>query len=197
MLPTLRKRLRGISSKNKSLQDILRTSKEAKEVLSILPTTGGIHNTQLVLLVDQGENVDPKDRFIRRIHFYSRLDLADIMSGVTIESKDLPSIINELNLKGYDFDEHDLELVNKKITAKSTSLGYIGFYDQLIDSSNFPVIECAGAMPAATPVYASGTFQLIIDGVLIGTGTVEELTPLALQHGLQILPAVKSSIDLL
>ena len=193
MLPALRTRLRSISSKNKSLQDILQTSKEAKEVLSILPTTGGVHNTQLILLVNQGERVDPKDRFIRRIHFYSRLDLADIMSGVIIESKDLPSIINELNLKGYDFTEDDLEIVENKLQAKTTSIGYVGVCPVEL-ASGFE-ITCEGALPKTNEVWISGVYNLIIDDELIATGTKEELAPIALQHGISFVDYVPNHYD--
>lgn len=172
MLPTLRKQLRGVSIRNRSLQDILRTCKEAKEVLSVSPVMGELHNTQIVLLLDQGEWLNLKDRFTQRVHFYNRLDLANIMAELVIENTELSAIITELNLKGYDFTLDDLYITDDGyLTAKPTSLGYIGYHNQLLISN--PEIICEGALPSSE-VYLTGLWDVEVDGVIVGTNMAND-----------------------
>lgn len=142
MLPTLRRRLKTISFRNKSLQDILLLSRKAIEFVSVDAHVGGVHNTKLVVKIDLGEDFDLKDRFIDRVQFYNRLDLKDIMTDVVLQSKSLLDVINELNLKGFDFTEDDLELVDRILTAKPTSLGYVGALDNVAGPRE---ISCDGA----------------------------------------------------
>ena len=117
MLPQPRKLLRNISTKNKSLRDILSSNSSTIEILSVAIHEGGIHNTQIILLLQNG---------IRRVHFYNRLNLATILADVVITSVTIPDIITELNILGYDFTGDDLELVDDYLVAKETSLGYYG-----------------------------------------------------------------------
>ena len=119
MKPRPRVKLNGVSSKNQSLQDILITSNIADEVISVDVKNSGIHNTKLTLLKPDGE---------QRVHFYNRLDLAKILADVAVEATTIDEIISELNIKGYDFNEDDLEIIDNSITAKITSLGYVGQY---------------------------------------------------------------------
>lgn len=119
MLPVVRKRLKSVSSRNQSLQDILLTSFETVEILSIKSHTTGIHNTKLIVELPDGRH---------RVHFYSRLNLATLLEGVELTSTAIGDVISELNLLGYDFTEDDLEIVDNSIIAKITSLGYIGQY---------------------------------------------------------------------
>lgn len=123
-LPVLRKKLGNVSSKNKSLQDIFQSMKYGSEVKSVSKQPVGIHNTKLVLIVDQGLEVPPRDRFIERTHFYNRLDLETVLIGLTWSGTDIKSIIQQLNLQGCDFNEDDIELVSGQLQAKETSLGY-------------------------------------------------------------------------
>lgn len=124
-LPKIRNKLRNVSSKNKSLQDILQTMKQAETIVSVEAFKGGIHNTKIVTtLKDPITGEDTK-----RVHFYNRLNLAVILAGVTISSPDMPSLIKDLNLQGFDFTEDDLEIKNNSLSAKETSLGYYGSSD--------------------------------------------------------------------
>ena len=115
MLPVIRTKPRGISLRNKSLQDILLTSKPAEKVLAVKPHIGGIHNTKLVLLMPNGD---------QRVCFYDRLAYEDVVADLNKITGDLSDIINLLNLQGCDFTEDDLEIVNGHLRVKETSLGY-------------------------------------------------------------------------
>ncbi len=126
MLPTLRKKLKTISSKNQSLQDILRTLSDSTELLSIQPKLRGIHNTSIVVKTDLGKHLDPSIRYTTRVHFYNRIPLENILTGLDYTGNDITAIIQKLNLQGCDFNEDDLELANGQLKAKDISLGYIG-----------------------------------------------------------------------
>ena len=47
-----------------------------------------------------------------------------------------------------------------------------------------------GSLPESAVIYAEGDHELVIDGVVVGVGTMEHLKSLALSHGVQILDAV-------
>lgn len=126
MLPGLRKKLKNVSSKNQSLQDILRTLNDSTEILSINPQLRGIHNTSIVVKTDLGKHLDPSIRYTTRIHFYNRVPLENILIGLDYAGNNISDIIQKLNLQGCDFTEDDLELVNGQLKAKDISLGYIG-----------------------------------------------------------------------
>lgn len=114
-----RQRLGPISFRNKALQDILSSSKQAVEVLSVEAIDNPIHNTKIIFLLSDGT---------KRAHFYNRLHL----STLGIENLALPienplKCIETLNINfGCDFNEDDLEFSEDYIIAKPTSLGYIG-----------------------------------------------------------------------
>ena len=80
MLPKLREILRNTSRKNQSLRDILKTCSFCELVLTVEKHSKGIHNTKITLEIDKGE-LTPKgeERYIRRVHLYNRLLLADII----------------------------------------------------------------------------------------------------------------------
>lgn len=124
-LPKIRNKLRNVSSKNKSLQDILQTMKKTEEIISVEEFKGGIHNTKIVTLV-----IDPlTGEETKRVHFYNRLNLAVILATATaFQANDIESLIKGFNLQGYDFTEDDLEVAGNGISAKATSLGYYGNY---------------------------------------------------------------------
>lgn len=69
MLATLRKKLKGVSIRNRSLQDILLTCGRAKRVISVESHPAGIHNTKLIVELPDGRHL---------VHFYSRLNLATL-----------------------------------------------------------------------------------------------------------------------
>lgn len=133
MLATLRKKLKGVSIRNRSLQDILLTCSRARRVISVESHPTGIHNTKLIVELPDGK---------RRVHFYSRLNLATLLEGVELTSTVIGDVISELNLKGFDFTEDDLELVDRILTAKPTSLGYVGALDNVAGPRE---ISCDGA----------------------------------------------------
>ena len=114
MLPLLRTKLNGVSARNKSLQDILQTSKQGERVLSVEQYQSGQHNTKITLEMPDKE---------KRVHFYNRLDLAIILPENLELKSTLTETINALNLAGYDFTSDDLELVDGTLRAKATSLG--------------------------------------------------------------------------
>lgn len=141
MLPRLRTKLKNVSSKNRSLQDILGSSSDARAVKSIEPHEGGIHNAKLILESSNG---------IQRVHFYNRLNLAAILNGIEIEATTIEDIIDELNVLGFDFTEDDLELVNRILTAKPTSLGYVGALGNAVGPRE---ISCDGATTDAVFMF--------------------------------------------
>lgn len=134
LLPSLRKRLRTVSGKNQSLQDILRTLNDSTEILSIQSQLRGIHNTSIVLKVDLGDNHEPSTRYDTRVHFYNRLPLANVLVGLDYTGTTIEQIIAKLNIQGCDFNEDDLEVVSDYLCAKETSLGYIGRFKLTSDA---------------------------------------------------------------
>lgn len=111
----LRKKLKTVNEFNRSLQDILPTSRRAGRVISVEKQESGIHNTKLIVELDNGE---------RRVHFYNRIDLANILNNVELTSNKIEEIVPQLNLLGYDFEVSDFILVDGAITAHPDSLGY-------------------------------------------------------------------------
>lgn len=117
MLPLLRTKLKGVSSRNVSLQDILRTCDEASKVTDVVEHYAGIHNTKLTLLLKDGEE---------RVQFYNRIDIAKLFTIPFLYTGNVAVDIPRLNLLGFDFTEDDLEYVNGYLKAKDDSLGYFG-----------------------------------------------------------------------
>lgn len=117
MLPTLRTKLNGVSTRNKSLQDILQTCKQGERILTVEAHQGGQHNTKITLEMPDKE---------KRVHFYNRLNLAVLLPENLELKSTLVETIHALNLAGYDFTSDDLELVDGVLQAKTTSLGYYG-----------------------------------------------------------------------
>lgn len=117
MKPAPRVKLRSVSSKNQSLQDILSTCTITDEVVSVEPIINAVHNTKLTLKKATGE---------KRVHFYNRLDISSILPADFRPSGNLIADINKLNLMGYDFTEDDLTVSNRRFVAQPYSLGYYG-----------------------------------------------------------------------
>ena len=124
MLPVLRTKLKGASSKNVSLQDILRSCDEATTVIDVTEHYVGIHNTKLTLLLKNGE---------KRVHFYNRLSLKKILEAYpAVVGNTIDEVIENLNLLGFDFTTDDIDLVSGSIVAKPTSLGY---YNDILNNA--------------------------------------------------------------
>ena len=124
LLPQLRRNLKNINSHNKSLQDIVKSCSKATEVLSVEPYNGKVHNTKITLQIDKGGNVPEQERYEKRIQFYNRLDIAEILENVEFGSNNTLDLIEELNSLGFDFTEDDIEIVGGVVKALPQSLGY-------------------------------------------------------------------------
>ena len=136
-LPLPRKKLRGVSFRNRSLQDIFRSSQEALRVLEVIPVPIGLHNTKIIVLLADGKH--------QRVHFYNRLLLKDVIPDTFVSSGNLARDIDTLNsLHGCDFNEDDLELVGGTLKAKPNSLGYYEAED-----AGGEINYCAISLPVA------------------------------------------------
>lgn len=115
-MPELRKKLRTVSSKNRALQDILRTCGDAVEVVRVEKLTGSVHNTKTILNMPDGQ---------QRVHFYNRVPIQNTIPEGFLSSGDIGLDIEILNtLYGCDFTEDDLVITCGKYSAKPDSLGY-------------------------------------------------------------------------
>lgn len=164
MVPALRTKLNGVSAKNVSLQDILKSCNDAATVADVSEHYAGIHNTKLTLLLKNGE---------KRVHFYNRLSLKKILEAYpAVVGNTIDEVIENLNLLGFDFTTDDIDLVSGSIVAKPTSLGYY---------SEAEVVE----LETITAVYDSfyqtmavtGQSGLLVEtsdgnGVIIGSGVI-------------------------
>lgn len=124
MFPVPRAQLKTVSYRNQSLQDILGTCTVGISVLSVQQTFEDVHNTRLVVLIDHGKFYPGEYRFERRVQFYNRLKLEDILPKDFEPFDSVEESIHYLNMTGYDFNNDDLELINGKLEAVRTSLGY-------------------------------------------------------------------------
>ena len=123
----LRKRLRNISYKNQSLQDVLKSSTDAMSLVSIEKYDGKVHNTKMVLKLDRGSSYKEQERYYERVCFYNRVNLATILPGdISINLNPLQNAIDQLNVEyGCDFTEDDIYILNGQVAAKEDSIGYI------------------------------------------------------------------------
>lgn len=124
LLPQLRRNLKNTNSHNKSLQDIAKSCSKATEVLSVEPYNGKVHNTKITLQIDKGSNVPEQERYEKRIQFYNRLDIAEILENVEFGSNNTLDLIEELNSLGFDFTEDDIIYSSGQVLALDQSLGY-------------------------------------------------------------------------
>ena len=125
MYPVPRAKLKNVSYRNQSLQDILKTCTIGMKVLSVQRTRGGEHNTRLTMLVDHGKFHPEKNRYERRVHFYNRLKLEEILPRNYVPKTTVEDTVYDLNVfHGYDFTTDDLDIVDGKVKAVSSSLGY-------------------------------------------------------------------------
>ena len=124
MFPVPRAQLKTVSYRNQSLQDILGTCTVGISVQSVQRTFEDVHNTRLVVLIDHGKFYPGTYRFEQRVQFYNRLKLEDILPKDFSPFDTVEENIHYLNMNGYDFNNDDLELMNGKLEAVRTSLGY-------------------------------------------------------------------------
>ncbi len=130
-LPQLRKKVRfSFEGKNLSLTELRGSVYAGKRFYSIEEHKGGIHNTKLILFLEDQEKVTcdcDADNSPKRVAFYNRLDLRDIIPpDFEISMRGIEITIRELNNLGYDFTEDDLEYRHGFLAAKPNSLGYFG-----------------------------------------------------------------------
>lgn len=116
--PNLRRNIKNIVSKNKSLKDILSPTAEALEVTSVEALNYQVYNTKTIVVVSDNGVVE------ERVLLYNRLNLTELLQNVTVTETTLSAVVDELNGKGFDFTEDDIDLVNGEVVAKPTSLGY-------------------------------------------------------------------------
>lgn len=124
MLPSIRTRLNNPGKTSEALRQLLNLTYPGVEIESITVVDNGIHNTKLILALPNG---------VERVVFYNRTDIATMLRSDMINGREINEIINALKLEGFDFTEDDLEIVNDKLSAKPTSLGYIGNLPIMLD----------------------------------------------------------------
>lgn len=117
MLPSIRTRLNNPGKTSEALRLLLNLTYPGVQIESITVVENGIHNTKLILVLPNG---------VERVVFYNRTDIATMLRSEMIKDQEIDKIINNLKLEGFDFTEDDLEIVDDKLSAKPTSLGYIG-----------------------------------------------------------------------
>ncbi len=117
MLPNIRTKLNNPGNTSEAFRRLLNLIYLGVQTESITMMENGIHNTKLILALPDG---------VKRVVFYNRTDIATMLRSDMINGREINEIINNLKLKGFDFTEDDLEIVDDKLSAKPTSLGYIG-----------------------------------------------------------------------
>lgn len=165
MLPSIRRSIKTDVSKNRSLKDILSPTASALEIISVEELDYHVYNTKAVVLVE--ENGIQEERVL----IYNRLAINELLSGVSIVSEEIEDIILDLNELGFDFTEDDLELVENKLQAKVTSIGYIGKHNQSL--SGGAEILCEGALPSSE-IYLTGRWDVEVDGEILGSNLTKD-----------------------
>lgn len=160
MTPQLRKVLKSVSAKNQGLQEILKSCKEAIEVVSVDKTVYMVHNTRIVLKMPNDE---------QRVQFYNRVDIASfINTELDIPSDSAQAAITYLNsVQGCDFTVDDLEIVDGWLQAKASSLGYIGKVELPVTASDEIYIGMAMDYNKMEELIAAyGAMKVSADGVI-------------------------------
>ena len=117
MLPSIRTRLNNPGNTSQAFRRLLNLTYPGVQIESITVVENGIHNTKLILALPDN---------VKRVVFYNRTDIATMLRSDMINGREINEIINNLKLEGFDFTEDDLEIVDDELSAKPTSLGYIG-----------------------------------------------------------------------
>ena len=117
MLPSVRTRLNNPGNTSQAFRRLLNLTYPGVQIESITVVENGIYNTKLILALPDN---------VKRVVFYNRTDIATMLRSDMINGREINEIINNLKLEGFDFTEDDLEIVDDELSAKPTSLGYIG-----------------------------------------------------------------------
>ena len=131
-MANFRKRVKPSISSNKGLRSIFSLVNKAHSLVSITPVESGIHNTELVLKMDNWINgsatTAPAARYEDRVIFYLRDSLENIIPPATADilSGTIDEVVFFLNSQFYDITIDDVEFFENKLRAKLNSLGYIG-----------------------------------------------------------------------
>lgn len=164
LLPQLRRNLKNINSRNQSLQDIVKSCSKATEVLSVESYNGKVHNTKITLQIDKGSNVPKQERYQKRVHFYNRLDIAEILENVEFESNNTLDLIEELNSLGFDFTEDDIIYSSGQVLALDQSLGYYNRGAEECTPTELRWIPSANNLNNPDKYYVVLSYILEIDG---------------------------------
>lgn len=189
MFPSIRDLIKLEFYKNRSLAELHGIVINAVEILSLEPITYDVHNTKIVLKVDQWEGVDVLQRpilhYAERIGFYNRLNLKELLLGVGAITESTDTVIVSLNRQGYDFNHDDIELIGDSIIAKEYSLGYIGAITTEEIGEYVPPVVIEPPVPAvvvsvssdAKPEGGTLVHEVVLNKVLtIATGVVIAVT---------------------
>lgn len=152
-LPPIRRKIRQLAGKkNASLASILNSTSDGDQILSVEAVSGEVHNTRMTLRVDhayaQQFSGSVHERYSNRVCLYNRLKLEDIFAldfsrdlnnrfnlnqgevkDHPLSQSDVRKLLNGQHQ--YDFEEEDVSISyidgnSYVITAKPTSLGYVG-----------------------------------------------------------------------
>ena len=126
MLPSIRTRLNNPGNTSEAFRRLLNLTYPGVQIESITVVENGIHNTKLILALPDS---------VKRVVFYNRTDIATMLRSDMINGREINEIINNLKLEGFDFTEDDLEIVDDELSAKPTSLGYIGNLPIMLDTN--------------------------------------------------------------
>lgn len=168
-LPQVRINLKNISSNNQSLQDIVKSCTLATEVISVEPYDGKVHNTKMIIRIDKGANSPVNNRYIERILFYNRLDIAAVLENTNYDAggeTSLDTTIIQLNNLGFDFTTDDLELDGNRVKAKQLSLGY---YNKVVTGCGLSNVSW---QPFAKPLVIDQEKNYVLSYLLDVAGVV-------------------------
>lgn len=126
MLPSIRTRLNNPGNTSDAFRRLLNLTYPGVQIESITVVENGIYNTKLILTLPDS---------VKRVVFYNRTDIATMLRSDMINGREINEIINNLKLEGFDFTEDDLEIVDDELSAKPTSLGYIGNLPIMLDTN--------------------------------------------------------------
>ena len=126
MLPSIRTRLNNPGNTSQAFRRLLNLTYPGVQIESITVVENGIYNTKLILALPDS---------VKRVVFYNRTDIATMLRSDMINGREINEIINNLKLEGFDFTEDDLEIVEDELSAKPTSLGYIGNLPIMLDTN--------------------------------------------------------------
>ena len=198
--------------KGQSIKDLYSTAMRAKGVISVKPlaTPNVRYNTEAVVRISDPESLGafPDNRTI----VYKRLHLDEVFRLINQEydgqalqigyekevehplsPKDVLRILN--GQFGCDFEEDDLTIENTccteyTLTAKDTSLGYIG--EAVICIGRELLYDCTGAPHVTDEFEITGRVVITLASGEVYEGTIEEIAAQmnqATTHGVRVILA--------